>query len=320
MSSGVLTKRQQNRLDKGVSGTSKWTLVKRYWVLYVMLILPMAYFVIFRYLPMEYLAMAFKENNIIKPLWEVPWVGLKNFERAFGDRDFWNALRNTFMLNILDIGFGFPAPIILAIILNELVFKRFKRVTQTIAYMPHFLSWVIIYGLAMRLFAPTDGLVNILMNRAGYESISFFDKPNNWVATYVFLGIWQSVGWNTIIYLAAITNINPELYEAAAVDGAGRLRRIWHITLPGIKPTIVVLLILTMGGLIGGGFERPWVLRNPMVYDVATVLPVYVYTKGLLNYQFSLTTAVGMFQSVVGLFFVLGANFFARKVGERGLW
>lgn len=318
--SGLTRAERRSNKALGYIQPSKWSLIKRYWVLYVMLILPIAYFVIFKYAPMQWLALAFKENNIIKPLWEVDWVGWDNFARAFRDRDFWNALRNTFMLNFLDIAIGFPAPIILAILLNELVFKKFKRVTQTIAYMPHFLSWVIIYGLAMRLFAPTDGLVNILLSRAGMETISFFDKPTNWVITYVLLGVWQSVGWNTIIYLAAITNINPELYEAAAVDGAGRMRRIWHITLPGIKSTIVVLLILTLGGLLGGSFDRPWVLMNPMVTDVATVIPVYVYVKGLTQFQYSLTTAVGLFQSVVGLVFVLGANFFAKKIGERGLW
>jgi putative aldouronate transport system permease protein len=294
--------------------------MKRYWTLYLLLVIPMIYLYVFKYMPMPYLAMAFKENNIIKPLWEVPWVGWKNFETAFANRDFWYALRNTVVLNLLDLALGFPAPIILAIILNELVFKTFKRLTQTIAYMPHFLSWVIIYGLAMRLFSPSDGLVNIIAGNLGIGPFSFFDKPVNWVFTYVLLGIWQSVGWNTIIYLAAITNINPELYEAAMVDGAGRWAKIRYITLPGLKPTIIILLILALGGILGSNFDRPWVLSNNLVYNVSNVLATYIYRVGILGMRFSMTTAVGLFQGLVGVCFVLTANWFARRIGERGLW
>jgi putative aldouronate transport system permease protein len=294
--------------------------IKRYWTLYLLLVIPMVYLYFFKYLPMPYLAMAFKENNIIKPLWDVPWVGFRNFELAFANRDFWRALRNTVGLNLLDLALGFPAPIILAILLNELVFKNLKRLTQTIAYMPHFLSWVIIYGLAMRLFGSSDSLLNIAAAKVGLGPFYPFDKSVSWVFTYVFLGIWQSVGWNTIIYLAAITNINPELYEAAMVDGAGRWAKIWHITLPGLKPTIIILLILALGGILGSSFDRPWVLRNSFVADVADVLSTYIYRVGLLGSRFSMTTAVGLFQGVVGVCFVLTANWFANRIGERGLW
>ncbi|MDR2505729.1 MAG: ABC transporter permease subunit [Oscillospiraceae bacterium] len=296
--------------------------MKRYWVLYVMLLLPIAYFVIFRYLPMPYMAQAFKQNNIIKPIWEVPWAknnGLEFFIKAFANQSFLNAIRNTVVLNVLDLVMGFPAPIILAIILNELRFPKFKRLTQTIAYVPHFLSWVIIYGLAMRLFAPTDGLVNILLNRAGAASINFLGTPILWIFTYVFLGIWQSIGWNTIIYLAAITNINPELYEAARVDGAKRMREIWHVTLPCLRPTIIVLLVLSLGNIMGGGFERPFVMRNQLVDSVSDVISVFVYRNGIQGSQFSLSTAVGLFQSVINVIFLVGANMFAKRIGERGL-
>jgi putative aldouronate transport system permease protein len=269
--------------------------------------------------------LGFKRNNILIPVWQVPWAdnfGFEWFIKAFADRDFMFALRNTIMLNFLDLVMGFPAPIILAILLNELAFKRFKRVTQTIAYMPHFLSWVIIASLATQLFAPSNGLVNIAMTRMGLidRGIQFLDSSFLWVWTYVFLGIWQSVGWNTIIYLAAITSINPELYEAASVDGANRMRKIWHVTLPGLKPTIIVLLIMSLGRILGSDFDRPMALRNAAVRDVSDVLAIFVYQRGLLDSQFPLATAVGLFQSVVCIIFLLAANKIAEKAGERGIW
>lgn len=261
-------------------GGRKWGAhLKRYWTLYLLLVLPMAFFIIFRYIPMTYVQIAFKKYNITQSAWQMQWAGNHGFEyfiKAFSNRDFLYAIRNTVMLNALDLIIGFPAPIILAILLNELPFRRFKRFTQTVAYMPHFLSWVIIYGLALQLFAPTTGLVNITLNKLGFESIPFMNEPTHWVFTYVLLGVWQSVGWNTIIYLAAITAISPELYEAASVDGAGRFRKIFHITLPGIRTTIVTLLILQLGRILGSDFERPMAMRNPLVTSVSDVLSIFV--------------------------------------------
>jgi putative aldouronate transport system permease protein len=280
----------------------------------------------FRYAPMVNILIAFKQNNFLKPVWEVPWAANHGFEwfiKAFQNRDFLYALRNTVMLNLLDLTLGFPAPVILAILLNELRFRTFKRITQTVAYMPHFLSWIIISGLALRLFAPnppTQGLINIALGRVGMGPIHFLDEPTHWVFTYIFLGIWQSVGWNTIIYLAAITGISPELYEAATVDGAGRLRKIWHITLPGIKPTIIILLIMSLGRIVGSEFDRPYALQNVLVNNVSNVLSIFVYNYGIKAMRVSLATAVGLFQSVVGLVFVLSANAVAERLGERGIW
>ncbi len=272
---------------------------------------------------MTYIQIAFKKYSIVQSPWEMPWAdnnGFEYFIKAFSNRDFRLALRNTLTLNLLDLIAGFPAPIILALLLNELPFKGFKRVTQTIAYMPHFLSWIIISGLALQLFAPTTGLVNIIINRLGFESIPFLNDPANWVWTYIFLGIWQSVGWNTIIYLAALTAINPELYEAASIDGASRLRKMWHITLPGLRPTIVTLLILSLGRILGSEFDRPYALSNNLVKDVSNVIATYVYNYGIKGLQFSLTTAVGLFQSVICVIFLFMANALAKKFGERGVW
>ncbi|MBR6003459.1 MAG: sugar ABC transporter permease [Lachnospiraceae bacterium] len=296
---------------------------KRYWQLYALIALPIIYLLIFRYMPMKNVLIAFKEYKLNMKLGDMPWAsnhGMKYFIKAFETPDFIKALRNTLMLNLLDLIAGFPAPIIFALILNELCFKRFKKVVKTIAYMPHFLSWVIIYSLALQLFADNGGLVNEILKIFGHESVSFLGEPARWVGTYVGMGVWQNFGWGSIIYLAAIAGINTELYEAASVDGAGRFKKMWHITLPGIKPTIVVLLIMNLGGIIGGGFERPFAMANNAVMNVAEVIATFVYKVGIKGLKFSLTTAIGLFQSVVGLFFLLTANWISRKLGERGIW
>ncbi len=296
--------------------------MSRYWTLYLLLALPLAYFTVFKYVPMTYIQIAFKKYSLVKNVWEMPWAanhGFEYFIKAFSNRDFLYALRNTIVLNLLDLVIGFPAPIILAILLNELAFPTLKKITQTVAYMPHFLSWIIISGMALQLFAPTTGLVNILLGRLGIPPVPFLNEPNHWVATYVGLGIWQSVGWNTIIYLAAITAINPELYESAAIDGAGRMGRIWHVTLPGIKSTIVVLLILSLGRLLGSEFDRPYALGNALVKTNSNVIATFIYINGVRGLQFALTTAVGLFQSFVCVIFLLGADFLAKKSGERGI-
>ncbi len=297
--------------------------IKRYWQLYVLLILPIAYLILFKYVPMWYVLIAFKKYSIVQKIWEMPWAknhGFEYFIKAFKTPDFRTSLKNTIWLNLLDLLVGFPVPIIFALILNELRFKLFKKTVQTIAYMPHFLSWVIIYGLAIQIFAPTTGLINILVQNLGFEPIPFLNEGHHWVRTYIGLGVWQSFGWNSIIYLAAIAGISPELYEAASVDGAGRFSKMWHITLPGIKPTIIVLLIMALGNIIGSGFDRPFALQNNLVMKNAEVIATYVYKAGIKGSQFSLTTAVGLFQSVVGVIFLLFANWLARVFGERGLW
>ena len=297
--------------------------MKRYWQLYAMLLLPMLYLLIFKYIPMQYIQIAWKDYKLNMSVWEMPVAsdhGLKYFKQAFSNRDFWFSVRNTLTLNLLDLVLGFPAPIIFALILNELRLKKFKRVTQTVAYMPHFLSWVIISSLSLQLLAPSTGLVNMVLNKMGISSVPFLNDPKHWVFSYIFIGIWQSFGWNSIVYLAAITGINPELYEAASVDGAGRFKKMWHITLPGIRPTIIVLLIMNLGNILGSSFDRPFALQTKTVMDVANVISTFVYTNGIKGLKFSMTTAVGLFQSVIGVIFLLIANSLAKKFGERGIW
>ena len=296
--------------------------LRRYGTLYLLLVLPVLFFLVFRYYPMQWIALAFKKNNIIQPLWSVPWVGFEWFQKAFQTKAFLNALRNTITLNLMDLVCGFPAPIILALLLNELTFKRFKKVTQTVLYLPHFLSWIIISGLATRLLADNDGLLNLIYKQMTGNSsavIPFLSNPSYWRWTYIVLGIWKEAGWGTIIYLAAMTNISPELYEAAAVDGAGRFRRMWHVTLPGLRPTIITLLIMRMGYILGSEFDRPLAMSNKLVTDVSQLISIYVYEQGIQGLKYSLTTAVGLFQSVVAVIFILATNALAKRMGERGI-
>ena len=300
-------------------GFSWKTYLKRYWTLYLLLLLPVAFFLIFRYAPMTYILLAFKKNNILVHPVYVDWArdnGFQWFKMAFNDQNFIAALRNTIFLNLLDLFIGMPMPIIMALLLNELAFPKYKRVTQTILYLPHFLSWVIISSITLRLFATNDGLINKMLGTA----IPFMGTEGNWRATYIFLGIWKECGWNTIIYLAALTGISPELYEAAEVDGAGRWRKIWHVTLPGIRSTIIVLLIMNLGHILGSEFDRPFTLSNKLVEGASKTISIFVYERGVKGTQQALSTAVGLFQSVVCVIFLLLSNTLAKRFGERGIW
>ena len=295
------------------------TYLRRYGTLYLLLLIPIAFFVIFRYTPMSYILLAFKKNNILVHPVYVPWVknnGFDWFIKAFKDRTFLVALRNTIYLNVLDLVIGMPMPIMMALLLNELAFPKYKRVTQTILYLPHFLSWVIISTISLRLFATNEGMINKLLG----TTIPFLGTEGNWRATYIFLGIWKECGWNTIIYLAALTGISPELYEAAEVDGASRWRKIWHITLPGIRSTIIVLLIMNLGRILGSDFDRPYTLSNKLVEGASRTIAIFVYERGIKSTQFALSTAVGLFQSVVCVIFLILSNSLAKKFGERGIW
>jgi putative aldouronate transport system permease protein len=304
----------------GIRKPGNFTYIKKTWILYLMLLLPMIFLLVFRYIPMTNIVIAFKEYNLFRGVWDSPWVGGKWFAQAFSSRDFGNALRNTLVLNLLDLVVGFPAPVILAILLNELGWRAYKKFTQTVVYLPHFLSWIIISGIATQLFAPSGGIVNIMLGRLGIGPVDFLMNNSLWIGTYVGLGVWKEMGWGTIIYLAAITGINPEIYEAAEVDGAGRWGKIWHVTLPGLRPTIVVLLIMNLGRILGSEFDRPYTLANPRVMQVADVISTMVYRVGIRSQQFSYTAAIGLFQSVVCVIFLLAANALAKKFGERGIW
>lgn len=287
--------------------------------MYALISLPLIYFLIFRYGPMYGVQIAFKDFNLFQGINGSEWIGFDAFREVFGMRDFYTTLRNTFMLNFLDLIVSFPAPIILAIMLYEVRFKWFKKISQTILYIPHFISWVIIGGIVYQLFGNQSGMVNGVLESMGLNSIPFLTEKNPWLVTYLFTGVWQSAGWGTILYLAALTGVNKELFEAAEIDGASRLKRIWHITLPSIKPTIVTLLILNLGHMVSIGFDRPYIIGNTAVREYSDVLSTFVYRVGLESGQYTLATVVGLFQAVVGLIFVLGSNYISKKATGEGI-
>ncbi len=293
--------------------------LKNSWQLYVLLFIPLALALVFKYLPLAGLSIAFMDYKPFLGFSGSQFVGLDIFKNVFTNKDFYSALKNTLLLNILDLCVGFPAPVILAIFLNEIHCKWFKKTTQTVMYLPHFLSWVIIAGLAQQLFYPSTGYINILITKMGGTAIPFLTEKYHWLASYVLIGVWQSMGWGTIIYLAAITGIDAELYEAATVDGAGRWRKIWSITLPCLRSTIIVMLIMSLGRIMGSSLERPLALTNTNVTDISSVIAIYVYREGLQNMNYSLATAVGLFQSLVGVVLVFIADRIAKLMGESGI-
>ena len=288
--------------------------------LYIMLIPVILFYFIFRYVPMYGLLIAFKEYNIFKGVSGSEWVGLDVFGELFGSDRFWKSFASTIRLNILSLIAGFPAPIILAFMLNEVRNHGFKRIIQSISYLPHFLSWVIIYGLALNFFVEDKGLVNTFLKSVGLSQIPFLTDKAWWLATFVGTSIWKEVGWGTILYLAALTAIDPQLYEAAEIDGAGRFRRMWHISLPGIRSTISILLILKIGQMLTTGFEGPFLMGNGLVSEVSEVLPVYIYYVGIMARRYSLTTAAGLFLAVGNLILLLGADGITRRIGGEGLF
>lgn len=293
--------------------------IKKNWQLYALLLIPLLFALIFKYGSMCGLVIAFKDYKILKGFWGSEWVGFEVFQKIFHMRDFSLAFRNTLLLNSLTLLFGFPMPIILALLLNEVMNKYFKRITQTILYLPHFLSWVIIGAIAYQIFGEASGVVNNIIAEAGGQRIPFLQENMHWLVTYVIINVWQSMGWGTIIYLAAITSVNPELYEAATVDGANRLQKMLHITLPCIRSTVVTLLIMNLGTLMAGSFESVYALRNVATTEFTTTIPVLIYKMGITGGKFSESTAMGLFQSVIALVLVIGSDRIAKKLGEDGL-
>lgn len=287
--------------------------------LYIMIIPVIAFYLVFCYKPMYGALMAFQNFSPKRGIFGSEWVGLSNFRMFFQSKDFYRLLRNTLYISISNIVFSFPAPIILALLINEINRKRFAKVVQTITYLPHFISLVVVCGM-IREFVSDTGIITHVLGFFGVEQTNLLNESKAFVPIYIVSGIWQEVGWGTIIYLAALTGINQELYEAASIDGAGRLRRVWSITLPGLIPTIVTLLILRLGSVMNVGFEKIILLYNSMTRDVADVISTYVYRMGLIKKDYGFSTAVGLFNSVINFAFVILANAISRKVNETSLW
>ncbi|UQZ35703.1 protein lplB [Paenibacillus sp. PK3_47] len=289
------------------------------WPFYVLAAPGILYFVIFHYIPMSGLVLAFKEYSPFKGIMNSPWVGLDNFRQFFGTSDFYILLKNTLLISLLNLVIYFPFTIFLSLLLNELRLKIFKRVSQTIVYLPHFLSWVVIYGITISFFGPS-GVINHYLE-AWFGGGANFLVSNEWFRPLIiFQSIWKDAGWGTIIFLAALAGINPEQYEAAKVDGANRLQNIWHITLPGIKSTIVILLLLRLGSSMDSNFMQIFLMTNSLNLDVSNVFDLFVYHIGLEQFNYSFAITVGMFKSVASLILVLAANYAAKALGEEGIF
>lgn len=312
------TQRPQNQLQpKALPRPIREIIRCKY--LYLIFLIPFIYYIVFQYWPMYGILISFQDYNVVKGISGSSWVGFKHFEKFLFDSYFWTLVRNTLLINVYNLLWGFPAPIILAILLNELRSERFKKVIQNISYLPHFISTVVVCGMLVN-FLSSDGLVNQIVKFFGGESIQFLMYPQYFRTIYVASGIWQSVGWNSIIYLAALTGIDAEMFEAALIDGANRWHRIRYITLPSIAPTISIMLILNLGRLMNLGHEKILLLYNGSTYETADVISTYVYRRGLLGNDFSYATAVNLFQAVVGVILVSASNQISKKVGETSLW
>lgn len=287
--------------------------------LYLMMVPVIAYYVVFHYAPMYGALIAFKDYSPAKGIIGSDWVGFANFQDFFTSYYFWRILKNTLIISFYTLLFGFPAPILLALILNEVRGRFFKSFAQTVSYMPYFISLVVICGMIVS-FTNSGGVLNNLLTHFGYDGQAMLQKPGLFRSIYVLSEIWQKIGWESIIYIAALTGIDQEQYEAARIDGASRLKQMWHITLPGIMPTITIMFILRMGNLLNVGFEKIILLYNSVTYETADVISSFVYRKGLLEFGWSYSSAVGLFNSVVNLVLLLAANRIARKLNENSLW
>ncbi|WP_028550125.1 ABC transporter permease subunit [Paenibacillus sp. UNC451MF] len=288
-------------------------------LLYLMLIPVVLFFAIFHYVPMYGAIIAFKDYSPRLGIWGSPWVGLEHFQSFFGGLYFWRVLKNTILISLYELLFGFPAPIILALLLNEIRSSLFKRTVQTVTYMPHFISLVVVCGM-IKEFTSSSGIVNDVIAYFGGERFSLLLEPEYFRTLFISSGVWQHIGWGTIIYLAALTGIDPEQYEAAKIDGAGRWKQMLHITLPGIMPTIVILIILDIGRLMNVGSEKIILLYNPSTYETADVIGSYVYRIGLQEMNYSFSSAVGLFNSVINFTLVIFSNWLSRKLNETSLW
>lgn len=287
--------------------------------LYIMLFPVVVFFVIFHYIPMYGAQIAFKDFSAGLGILNSPWVGFKHFISFFNSPYFVRVVRNTFMINLYDILFGFPAPIILALFINEINNRIFKRTVQTISYLPHFISQVVMCGLLVD-FCSLDGLFNNIRNFFGMESVAILLKKEYFQGIYVGSDIWQNIGWGSIIYLAALTSIDQEQYESAIMDGAGRIKQMWYVTLPNLTPTIVIMFILRMGKMMNIGVEKIMLLYNPMTYDTADVISTFVYRKGILEASYSFSSAVGLFNSLINFVLLVLVNYISRKKSETSLW
>lgn len=310
--------------ESGAIKKGKWSVARRAIIrdrqLYLLATPAIMFFLLFKYVPMWGVLIAFQKYSPFLGFLKSKWVGLEHFARFFSHDDFWMLLRNTLAINMLSLVLFFPLPIVLSLLLNELRGKYLKRTIQSIIYLPHFLSWVIIAGITFLLLGYQEGIVNKLLEYFGMGRIEFLTDPNKFWLLLTAQSIWKEAGWGTVIFLAAIASVDPQLYESARMDGAGRLHQMWHITLPAIRSVIVILLILRIGHMMDVGFEQVYLMMNGAVSDVADVFDTYVYRSGIQQGQFSYSTAIGLFKSIVGLLLVVSSNWLSKKFGDEGIY
>lgn len=287
--------------------------------LYIMLIPVVAYFAIFKYAPMYGITIAFKDYNVFEGVFKSPWCGLEVFKDIFANKNFWLTIKNTFVLNLLTLAVSFPLTIIVSLMLNEIAGVRFKKLTQSILYLPHFISWVVVAGIATNLFSQKDGTINMLITSLGGSPVPFLSNNAWWIFTYVVCNVWKEIGWGTIIYLAALTGVDESLYEAAYLDGATKFQRLIFITIPSIKSVIVTMLILNISKMMTIGLDAPLLLGNDRVMNVSEVISTYTYRLGIESAKYSESTAIGLFQSVVNIIILVAADKFAKAIGEEGI-
>ncbi len=316
-----------SRMPPPARNSGNWRkLLERLWFyrFYYLLALPgILYFIIFHYIPMFGIVIAFKDVSPfggVEGIIEAPWVGLKHFNRFFNSIFFWNVIENTVVISGLKIIFGFPAPIIFALMLNEVFRLKFKRFVQTVSYLPHFISWVVTTGLISALLATSGGLITEALNNLTGDNWSFLTNPDHFRGILTLSHVWKTIGWSSILYLAAMAAIDPALYEAAAIDGANRFQMARHITIPSIAFVITILFIFEIGNLLDAGFEQILLLYSPSVYSVSDIIDTYVYREGLLGLKYSFAAAVGLFKGVMAFLFLIAANALANRLGQPGLW
>lgn len=297
----------------------RFSFVRQY-QLHLLLLPTLLYFVVFHYVPLYGVLLAFKDYNPALGIWGSPWAGFEHFQRFFDSYYFWTLIRNTIGISLYSLAVNFPLPIILALLLNEVRHKLFRRTVQTVTYAPHFISVVVLSGMLILFLSPQNGLIGKVIALFGGEAMSLLTRPEWFKTLYVFSGVWQEIGWWSIIYLAALAGIDPQLHEAAKMDGATIMQRIRHINLPGIRPVMVILLILSTGGMMSVGFEKIYLLQNPLNLESSEVIATYVYKTGLLQAQYEFSTAVNLFNAAINLVLLLTVNRIARKINDASLW
>ncbi|MEO2208266.1 ABC transporter permease subunit [Paenibacillus pabuli] len=294
--------------------------LKKHWELYLLVLPPVLYLLIFKYIPMVGVQIAFKDFSVVKGIWGSPWVGFKHFEAFFESPNFWLLIKNTIGISFYSLIAGFPIPILLALALNEIRTGYFKKTVQMVTYAPHFISTVVMVSIIILMLSPHVGVVDKLFTLLGFPMTNFMGIPEYFKSIYVWSGVWQGMGYSSIIYIAALAGVDPSLYEAAKMDGASRLRKIWHIDLPTLVPVTVIMLILSLGSIMGVGFEKIYLMQNPLNTSASEVISTYVYKVGLIGANFSFSSAVGLFNSIINLILLIIVNGISRKVSQNSLW